>query len=297
MVVEKLSHLLFGLEVLLTRVNHTVRVGELRARREREKDIVRVVVLLLEEVDVVRRNDADAELLSERDYGVCNVALAGVELVELVDGRRGNLLTIALALPGRMQHHLERIVVAEELLVPKRDLLGLLRIVAALERRVEVVGDLPRDTGRRAVKPLVVLLKKLVVDSRVVVVAVDVRLRDEPHEIVVADEVLRVKAQVEALLLQFLVLAEELVALAVVVVYDVRLYAEDRLYALLPRLVVERLRGKHVAVVRDGKRGHAERLRLGDERHDAALPVKQGVSRMQVEMREAAHGVYYTIMR
>ena len=74
-------------------------------------------------------------------------------------------------------------------------------------------------------KPLVVLLEKLVVDSRVVVVAVDVRLGDEPHEIVVADEVLRVKAQVEALLLQLLVLAEELMALAVVVVYDVRLDA------------------------------------------------------------------------
>ena len=146
-------------------------------------------------------------------------------------------------------------------------------------------------------KPLVVLLKKLVVDSRVVVVAVDVRLRDKPHEIVVADEVFRVKAQVEALLLQFLVLAEELVALAVVVVYDVRLYAEDRLYALLPRLVVEGLRGKHVAVVRDGKRGHAERLRLGDERHDAALPVEQRISGVKVEMREAAHRRYYTIMR
>ena len=102
------------------------------------------------------------------------------------------------------------------------------------------------------------------------------------------------KAQVEALLLQLLVLAEELVALAVVVVHDVRLYAEDRLYALLPRLVVEGLRGKHVAVVRDGKRGHAERLRLGDERHDAALPVEQRISGVEVEMCEPAHvGSYY----
>ena len=250
---------------------------------------MRVVVLLLEEVDVVRRYDADTELLSERDDGVCDVTLAGVEFVKLVYCRRGNLLAIALALPRRVQHHLKRVVVAKKVLVPERDFLGLLRIVATLERSVEVVGDFTSDTGGRAVKPLVVLLEKLVVDSRVVVVAVDVRLGDEPHEIVVADEVLRVKAQVEALLLQLLVLAEELMALTVVVVYDVRLYAEDRLYALLPRLVIERLGREHVAVVGDGKRGHPKRLRLGDERHDAALPVEQRISGVKVEMCESAH--------
>ena len=289
MVVEELAHLLLGLEILLARVDHAIRVGELRARRECEQNVVRVVVLLLEEVDVVRRYDTDAELLAERHDGVRDVALAGVEFVELVYGRRGNLLSVALALPGRMQHHLKRVVVAKKVLVPERDFLGLLRIVATLERSVEVVGDLSRDTGGRAVKPLVVLLEKLVVDSRVVVVAVDVRLGDEPHEIVVADEVLRVKAQVEALLLQLLVLAEELMALAVVVVYDVRLYAKDRLYALLPRLVIERLGREHVAVVGDGKRGHPKRLRLGDERHDAALPVEQRISGVKVEMCEPAH--------
>ena len=93
----------------------------------------------------------------------------------------------------------------------------------------------------------------------------------------------------EALLLKLLVLAEELVTLAVVVVDDVRLDAEDRLYALLPRLVVERLDRIHVAVVSDGKRGHAERLRLGNKRHDAALPVEQRISGVKVEMCESAH--------
>ena len=75
---EELAHLLLGLEVLLTRIDHAIRVGELCARRKREQDVVRVVVLLLEEMDVVRRDYADAELLPERDDGVRNVALAGV---------------------------------------------------------------------------------------------------------------------------------------------------------------------------------------------------------------------------
>ena len=190
-----------------------------------------------------------------------------------------------------MKHHLQGVVVAEEVLVPARDLLRLLRIVPALHGRVEVVRDLARDAGGRAVQPLVVLLEERVVDSRVVVVAVDVGLGHQPHEVVVSDEVLRVQAQVEALLLNALVLLEVLVTLAVVVVHYVRFDAEDGLYALLARLVVERLGGEEVAVVGDRERVHAQRLRLRDKRGDSALPVEQRIRRVQMEMRETGHVV------
>ena len=280
MVGEEGAHLLLGLEVLLARVDHPLRVGKLRARRKRKQDVVRVVVLLFEEVDVVCRDDAYAELPAERKDGIRHIALAGVQLVELVYRRGGYLLAVAFALPRRMQHDLKGVVVAKEVLVPSGDLLGLLRVVPALHGRVEVVGDLARYARRRAVQPLVVLLEKLVVDSRIVVVAVDVRLGDKPHEVVVADEVLRVQAEVEALLLLLLVETEVFVAFPVVMVDDVRLDADDRLYALLPGLVVERLRREEIAVVRHGERSHAKRLRPGDERHDPALPVEKRICRV-----------------
>ena len=107
-------------------------------------------------------------------------------------------------------------------------------------------------------------------------------LGHQPHEVVVSDEVLRVQAQVEALLLESLVLLEVLVPLAVVVVHYVRLHAEDGLYALLARLVVERLGGEEVAVVGDRERIHPERLRLRDKRGDSALPVEQRVGGVEM---------------
>ena len=128
-------------------------------------------------------------------------------------------------------------------------------------------------------KALVVLLQQRVVDARALVEAVDVRLGDEAHEVVVADEVLRVQAEVEALLV---LLARRVVARR----GDVGLHAEDGLHALGAAFVVEGLEGEEVAVVGDGEGAHPQRLRLRDERLDQALPVEERIGRMQVKMDE-----------
>ena len=70
-------------------------------------------------------------------------------------------------------------------------------------------------------KPFVVLLQQGVVDSRTVVEAVDVGFRDKPHKVVVACEVLCVKAK--------MVTRFTLVAIFVVAVRYVHLTAENRL--------------------------------------------------------------------
>ena len=110
------------------------------------------------------------------------------------------------------------------------------------------------------------------------------RLGDEAHEVVVAREVLREEDQVVA----FLVLvARRVVARG----GHVRLAAEDGLdggqvaVALRgPALVVERLQGEEVAVVRDRQRGHPPLARAPHERLDAALPVQQGIGGMDMKM-------------
>ena len=248
---------------------------------------MRVVVVRIEEVDVVRRDDADAELLAERAHPVDHVLLAALEVAEVSDALlrdrllAGNRLR-PLALSGRMKHHLKRVVVAEKVLVPARDLLSLRGIVPALRRVVEIVRDFARDAGARAVKSLVVFFEQGVIDARVVVEAVDVRLGDEPHEVVIADEILRVEAQVKALL--------SLVARRVIASRrDIRLDAENRLHALLAGLVVERLECEEIAVVRDRKRRHSEFLRLRDERLQLTLSVQQRIGGVKVEMDEIGH--------
>ncbi len=266
---EERAHLLFRLEVLLARVDHALLVGHLLARREREQDVVRVVVLGVEEVDVVRGDDADVELLPEREHALDDLELPLVEVDELgLGGERD----VGAGLRRLVEHDLERVVLAEEVLVPLRDALGLVHAV-----RLDRVGDLAGDARGGAVEALVILLEERVVDARAHVEAVDVRFADELHEVVVARQIHRVEAEVVARL--------GLVAAQVVSRRgDVGLAAEDGLHVdvrevavglllLRAALVVEHLEGEEVAVVGDGERGHAELARLLDERHDLALPV------------------------
>ena len=134
-----------------------------------------------------------------------------------------------------------------------------------------------------------VLLEQRVVDSWLVVEAVDVGLRNEPHEVVVARQVLRMETEMETRLV--------LDALMVVVVDDIRLAAEDRLDLRQPLEillgvaagVVERLQCEEVSVVRDRERRHAPPARPLDKRIDLALPVQKGVGGVEVKMDEIAH--------
>ena len=226
---------------------------------------MRIVVRRVQEVDVVRRDDSDAEFLAEFNHPGHDPRLPRIEFVKLLNRLAGNrgLLVAALALPRRMQHHLERIVIAEQVLIPPRHAL---RFVHPPD--VNRVGDLAGDARRRAVQPLVILLEEGMVDSGVVIEAVDVRERDEAHEIVVARQILRVKAKVIA--------AFRLVACRVVARRRyVSLHAENRLHPLLAAFVVKRLQREQVAVVGHRQRGHPQFLRLCDQRLDLTLPVKQ----------------------
>ena len=61
------------------------------------------------------------------------------------------------------------------------------RLLVALRQAPQ---DLAAQAGRCADQPLAVLRQQLLVDARLVVVAVEVRLGDERHQVAVADQVL-----------------------------------------------------------------------------------------------------------
>ena len=223
-------------------------------------------------VDVVRGHDLDVELLPQLEHALHDGGLARVETAVVVDRRAGDV-----RLRGIVEHHLQVVVVAEEVLVPLRDALRLVHAV-----RVDGARHFARDAGGGADDPLMVLFEQVVVDARVVVEAVDVGLGDEAHEVVVAGEVLREEDQVVAPLV---LVARRVVARG----GDVRLAAEDRLdlrkVAVALRgaaLVVERLQSEQVAVVGDRQRRHPPFARAPHERLDAALPVQEGIGRMDV---------------
>ena len=250
---------------------------------------MRVVVRRVEEVDVVRGDHLDVELLPEVEHPLHDRHLARVETAVVVDRRAGDV-----RLRGVVEHHLQVVVVPEEVLVPLRDALRLVHAPV-----VDGARHLARDAGGGADQSLMVLLKQVVVDARVVVEAVDVGLGDEAHEVVVAREVLREEDQVMAPLA---LVARRVVARG----GDVRLAAEDGLdgrqvaVALLrATLVVERLQGEEVAVVGDRQRRHPPLARAPHERLDAALAVQQGIGGMDVKMYKLCsfvlHGTQYTI--
>ena len=169
----------------------------------------------------------------------------------------------------------EEAVLAEDVGVGARDLPGQLPVLD-LER----LRDLAAQAGGQADEPLAVLREMLAVDARLVVVAVDVRVRDEPAEVPVARHVGREEQQVEGLA----------VGLALLVAHrppgDVRLDAEDRLDAPGDRGLVERHSAVEGAVIREGDRVHPVRRGCIDDLADPAETVKEAEFGMDVEVRE-----------
>ena len=273
---EDVGHLVGSLEPLLAGVYEARIVGKLLLRREAEQYVVRVVVGRVQEVDVVRGHDGYVQLRAQLDHPLHDGQLARVQAPMVVDRVARDVL-----LDGLVEHHLQRVVVPEEVLVPLRHALGLVHAAD-----VDGGRHLAGDAGGGAHDPLVVLLEEAVVDAGVVVEAVDVRLGDEAHEVVVAREVLREQDQMVALL--------GLVARGVVAGgRDVRLASEDgldgRQVAVALRgsaLVVERLEGEEVAVVGDGERGHFPFAGAPHERRDAALAVEQRIRGVDVKVYE-----------
>ena len=177
-----------------------------------------------------------------------------------------------------VRHQLEVVVaLTEDLAVLLRD--GARRIEALVlhgARELALQAGGQRDEPRRA------LAKELLVHTRPVVVAVEVRGGHQRDQVLIADEVLREEHEVEGLAVSF----DPRIAVEAALSRDVGLDANDWLDAGVAAERVEVDRAVEGAVIGQGERGHAERFRPCDQIGKTRQPVKQAVFAMRVEVDE-----------
>ena len=254
---KQLRHLVGTLEVLLTRIAHTLLVVEQLARIQADKVVVRLRIVGLGEVDIVRANQLYAQLTRQ-----------------LFQPRIGlQLLRVGPLVPPlqRLEElHLQVVVVAKQLLKPPCNPLSLSHILVDNSLR-----HLASDTRRAADDILVQLREQLRIDTcPTVEMALGEAERHQLNEVVVTPLVLRQEQQVVATLRSLRLLEP--------ILDHIDLAAEDRLDARLGGSVVKLLRTIHITVVRDGKRRHTLRLGLGNQRRDRCSTIQNRILRMYV---------------
>jgi hypothetical protein len=251
---EVLRHLLRRLEVELVGVEApVVRVGERVPGLDAEERLVRARVLVAQVVDVAGGDEREP-------------------------GRPGDLGERGV---DRLLHLEAGVLDLQVDRLPPEDVgeplhLGLgLGAVAALER----LADLPGEAARERHDPLRVGGEQLPVDARLVVVALEVAGRGELDQVRVALVRLGEERQVGvALLLRQPVLG------------DVHLAPEQRLDALLPRLLVQLDRAGKAAVVGERHRRHLQLGRPRGQLGYPAGPVEDRVLGVDVEVDEGRAG-------
>ena len=235
-----------------------VRRVEVAAGPHAEEDVVGLGLRLVDVVEVVRHDEREAGLRRQ----------AQELLVEA--GLLGDAVVLQLQ---------EEVALPEDVAVLAGQAAGRLPVVD-LER----LRDLAAEAGGEADEALGVAGEVLAVDPRLVVVAVEVGVGEEPAEVPVADEVLRQQDEVERLG----------VGLPLAVAHgpagDVGLHADDRPDPLGLRGLVEGDRAVEGAVVGQGERIEAQALGLVDEVADPAEAVEERELRVDVEVGEVVGG-------
>ena len=217
--------------------------------------VVGLVVVRVEEVHVVGRDQADAQLPGQLDASGPDLRIVVLVPLDLDEEPLGpEDLQVALGhRPGRLH-------------------------VAAMRRPPG-----PRlDAGGRADEPLVELGEHLLVDARPVVEPLRVSDARQLQQVLVAGEVLGQQDQV------ICGVGDGRLALVVPAAGgDIGLDPDDRLDPGGLRLGVELDGPEHIAVVRDGHRIHAQLLAPREQRLKLNRPVEQRVLAVQMEVRKS----------
>ena len=256
-VLEDRAHLVGRLHVeLVARELPAVGIAHGRAGLDAEQRLVSARVIRLEIVRVVGATEGGADGAGDLDGAL---------------GHRDLLLEAV-----RLHLH-EVVVLAEHLLVPAR---GLERL--GLVPGGELPAHLGVEAAREHEQPVRVLGQQLPVHPRLVVVALEVGLGDQLHEVGVTGPGAREhRAVARALVAAVLARALEAAARG-----HVELAAQDRLHPRLLAGGVEVHRAEEVAVI--GEREGRELQRLGalDQLLEAGRAVQQAVLGVDVQMDE-----------
>ena len=272
MVREQVAHLGLALQVLLLSVPDTVGVVDVVVHRQADEAVVHGTVFLHQEVHVVRGDDFSARLLRQLEDSFVDLELLFVH----VRAEAGDF--------GLVEHHLQVIVVSEDLLVPGNH----------FPRPGHIAGHngfrkLAGKAGRAADQVFVVLLHHFMAYPGTIIIALDMPGGDYLHQVFITCVILRKKNEV--------IVALMVVVLKVVVVVpcDVDLAAHYGLYdevsvgisvGLVLRPAEKLLHSEHIAMVRDGKCGHTQFSRAREQFLDARQTVKNTILGVQVKVYE-----------
>jgi hypothetical protein len=219
-----------------------------------EEDVVCCVIFRAQEVRVVGGHHRQAEVVAEPED-----------------------LPVQLILPGRVVPlHLQIVAAVEELGVPGS---GFPRLIPPVLH--QVLRDLAGQAGAGYNQAFGVLRQHLPVDPRLEVEALREAERGELRQVPVT---LRVPRQHHQMVVALLAL--HLAPVTPAAGGHIRLHPDDRLDALLLRLLVKDPRPVHHAMVRQGDGRLLELLRTTDEVSDAIGAVEKGVLGMAVQMAE-----------
>ena len=255
---EESAHLVLGLQAVaavVARHPEAVFVLHVGVRADAEEDVLVGGVVRLDVMQVVRRDHRQPRLAGQAQQ-------LHAQLLVLIDA-------VLLQLD---------VVVAEQLFVVVR---RLHRVVEAAVQQAS--RNLAGGAAREHDEPFAVLLQDLAVHARAVVVALEVRLRRERQEVVVAGLVLGQHRQMVRLL-------RLRVAVQSRALRDVGFDADDRLDVALPRLFVELDRAVEDAVVRQADRLLAQLFGAVHQFRDAREAVEERELGVGVEVREHQRG-------
>ena len=186
MIREDGSHLFFTLEVFEMRIAYPVRIRYAPVVRRAQEGIMRYGVVLGDIMNVIGRNDLDAQFGSKtKDAFACsrlfrNQLMVRADIGPAVVGAGEPDLR-----PSLMERHFEVEILSEQLLVPGSNLLCLVVV-----SRKNGLRDFPAYAGGGADKVLVVLLQQLVRNPWPGIVVPRACRGAEFHQIVITLEVL-----------------------------------------------------------------------------------------------------------
>ena len=250
-------HLLRGSQVeLLFGIPHPLRVGELGLGADADQAIVGVRVFFINVMHVVRRDELEAELPGPRDELAVDLGLFGQAVM--------------------LQLQVE-VLRAERLLEPVNGLARAGELVL-----LDPIGNLARKAAGEGDQAVLVRRQQLLVNARLVIIALQVRLGGELDQVLVAgfvpgqqDEVMiRVPAAVDAFLLKPAAGGH------------INLAADDRLDAAPAGGLVEVNRAVERAVVGDRQGRKLERMRPLHEPVQPAGSIEQRILGVQVKVNK-----------
>ena len=235
---KEFAHLLGRLDVeLIHHELHAARILDRLARPDAQQHVVRLRVGPVEVVRIVRGDERQIHLAGKLDQPVVDDVL----------------------LRDAVPHHFDVEAIAEDVDKRPRGALRALVVVAQQGLR-----DQRRHTSGKNDQPVVMAGQKIHVDARLVVVAFEKPLRDERHEIPIADDIGCQQRDVGFVAHRAVEAAAR---------RDIRFTPDDRNERMLVGRVIELHRPEHHAVIRQRDAGRTAVGRAAAQILDAASSI------------------------